>query len=76
MTFKTLLKKTIFYFAGDYTSYNASVPPYGQYSTGYPGDPAWSMRYGHSGLLNTPAYYYTHSVRNEPATAAVTSSKT
>ncbi|XP_069123925.1 paired box protein Pax-2a-like isoform X6 [Argopecten irradians] len=48
--------------SGDY--YNTAVP-YTQYNavgTPYTTDPAWTMRYGPGGILNTPAYYYPSSV--------------
>ncbi|XP_069123924.1 paired box protein Pax-8-like isoform X5 [Argopecten irradians] len=54
-------------FTGQFTSgdyYNTAVP-YTQYNavgTPYTTDPAWTMRYGPGGILNTPAYYYPSSV--------------
>ncbi|XP_021355143.1 paired box protein Pax-2-like isoform X2 [Mizuhopecten yessoensis] len=61
--------------SGDY--YNTAVP-YTQYNavgTHYTTDPAWTMRYGPGGILNTPAYYYPPGVpggRPESNTTVVT----
>ncbi|XP_033750625.1 paired box protein Pax-8-like isoform X4 [Pecten maximus] len=60
---------------GDY--YNTAVP-YTQYNavgTHYTTDPAWTMRYGPGGILNTPAYYYPPGVaggRTESNTTVAT----